>query len=107
MADMATFRPFELLPIRLIPRDLAEAQGLSLLMAELPPLIDPSSAADRPEDARTESSAASSIRRRIDVTERNTPGSIGGGVAFPGLGLGNGGGGGNEEKELCGESGGV
>jgi hypothetical protein len=51
-----------------------------------------SSAADRPEDARTLSSAASSMRRRMEVTFRKTPGSIGGGVAFPGSGRGNRGG---------------
>ena len=48
--------------------------------------MDPKAAEDRPEDARTESSAASSIRRRIVVTLRNTPGSIGGGVGLPGIG---------------------
>ena len=56
--------------------------------------MDPSAAADNPEDARTESSEASSMSRRICVTDLNTPGSIGGGVAFPGFGVGSGGGGG-------------
>lgn len=48
-------------------------------------LDDPSSAEFRPEEARTESSAASSIRCRMEFTDLNTPGSIGGGIAFPGL----------------------
>jgi hypothetical protein len=76
-----------------------------------------SSAADSPEDARTLSSAASSMRRRIEVTFRNTPGSMGGGVGLPGSGIGNGGGkfpGGEEvenvieveREEVRGESGG-
>jgi hypothetical protein len=51
-----------------------------------------SSAAESPEDARTLSSAASSMRRRIEVTLRKTPGSMGGGVGFPGSGTGNRGG---------------
>jgi hypothetical protein len=51
-----------------------------------------SSAADSPEEARTLSSAASSMSRLMEVTLRNTPGSIGGGVGFPGSGTGNGGG---------------
>lgn len=38
---------------------------------------------DNPEVARTDNSDASSMRRLIEVTERNTPGSIGGGVALP------------------------
>lgn len=49
----------------------------------------------------------------MDVTERNAPGSMGGGVAFPGRGVGNGDGGGNagrsgrEENVPPGDSGGV
>jgi hypothetical protein len=46
---------------------------------------------DVPERARTDSSEASSTRRLIVVTERKTPGSIGGGIAWPGLGKGSGG----------------
>lgn len=46
------------------------------------------------------------MSRRICVTERNTPGSIGGGVALPGLGDGKGGGGGRLANVLRGESGG-
>jgi hypothetical protein len=46
--------------------------------------------ADSPDDARTESSDASSINLRIDATDRKTPGSTGGGLAFPGAGDGNG-----------------
>lgn len=71
----------------------------------VPPRREPSAAADRPEDARTESSEASSISLRIWATERNTPGSMGGGVAFPGLGEGRGGGGGRLANILRGESG--
>lgn len=40
------------------------------------------------------------------LTERKTPGSIGGGVIFPDLGGGNGGGRGNELNAFRGESGG-
>lgn len=68
--------------------------------------IDPSAAADKPDVARTESSAASSMRRRIVVTERKTPGSMGGGVALPVAGVGSGGSGGKEAKALASESGG-
>ena len=68
--------------------------------------MEPNAAADKPEDARTDSSDASSMSRLMCVTERNTPGSIGGGVAFPGFGVGKGGGGGRLENALCGESGG-
>ena len=45
--------------------------------------------AESPDEARTESSDASSINLRMDATERNTPGSTGGGLAFPGAGEGN------------------
>ena len=48
--------------------------------------MEPRAAEERPDDARTESSAASSIRRRIDATFRNTPGSMGGGVGLPDMG---------------------
>lgn len=48
--------------------------------------MEPRAAGDSPDDARTESSAASSIRRRIVATLRNTPGSMGGGVGLPGIG---------------------
>lgn len=51
-----------------------------------------SSAADSPEEARTLSSAASSMSLLIEVTLRKTPGSMGGGVGLPGSGTGNGGG---------------
>lgn len=98
MADMATLRPPPpLYPSGLRPRDWAVAQGL--LFTE-PLLMDPSSAADKPDAARTDNSAASSMRRRIEVTDRNTPGSMGGGAAFPGLGRG------KEENGLPGDSGG-
>jgi len=66
----------------------------------------PSSAADKPDEARTDSSAASSISCLMDLTERKTPGSIGGGVALPGFEGGNGGGNGIVENVLRGESGG-
>lgn len=102
MADIATLRPPLLSPSGLIPNECAVVHGL--LFA--PVLSDPRAAAERPELARTESSEASSIRRRMFVTERKTPGSIGGGVALPGFGGGKGGGGGRAAKELCGESGG-
>lgn len=46
--------------------------------------IAPRAADVKPDEARTESSAASSISFLIDATERNTPGSIGGGAALPG-----------------------
>lgn len=84
---MATFLPFPLFPV-IAPRPklCAVAQGPP------PPIIPPppprSSAALRPDVARTESSAASSINFRILVTLRNTPGSMGGGVALPGFGGG-------------------
>lgn len=71
-------------------------------------------AAERPDEARTDSSAASSMSRRIVVTLRKTPGSMGGGVGLPGTGTGNAGGvvlcicrGGNEVNIPPGESGGV
>jgi hypothetical protein len=50
-----------------------------------PPLGErdvPVAVADRPEAARTARSEASSIRRRILVTDRNTPGSMGGGAGL-------------------------
>lgn len=106
MADMATFRPLLPFPKGLIPSDCAAAHGLLLFIPEEPPRMDPSSMADRPDEARTDSSAASSIRRRMDVTQRKTPGSIGGGVALPGLGVGKGGAGGKAENGVLGESGG-
>lgn len=56
----------------------------------LPLRRDPKAMADNPDDARTESSDASSINLRIDATDRKTPGSTGGGLAFPGAGDGNG-----------------
>jgi hypothetical protein len=66
--------------------------------------------ADSPDDVRMESSDASPINLRIEATDRNTPGSTGGGLAFPGAGDGNGfvfafce----NEVKVIQGESGGV
>lgn len=43
---------------------------------------------------------------RMEVTERNTPGSIGGGVALPALGVGSGGGGGKVAMMLWGDEGG-
>lgn len=68
--------------------------------------MDPRAAAERPEEARTDSSEASSMSLRMCVTDLKTPGSMGGGVALPGLGEGNGGGGGNCANVLRGESGG-
>lgn len=59
-------------------------------MPDDPPRMELSAAADNPEEARTDSSAASSISFRIEVTERKTPGSIGGGIALPGFGVGKG-----------------
>lgn len=57
------------------PRDWAVPQGLALLgdRDEL------TAAEERPLAARTARSDASSISRRIEATERNTPGFIGGG----------------------------
>lgn len=105
IADIATLRPPPpLFPSGFMPNDWAVAHGLLFMLEPL--LMDPSSAADNPEAARTESSAASSISRRIEVTERNTPGSIGGGVALPGRGVGNGEGSGRDENVPPGESGG-
>lgn len=102
---MATFLPPPpLFPSGLILSECAAAHGL--LPYPDPPRMDPSSAADNPDEARTDSSAASSMSLRIDVTERKTPGSIGGGVAFPGFGVGNGGGSGSVENVPRGESGG-
>lgn len=89
IADMATFLPLPLLPKGLIPRDCA-AQGI--LSPDDAPRMNPNSAVDNPEEARTHSSAASSIRRRIDVTDRNTPGSMGGGVGLSSAETGNEGG---------------
>lgn len=66
----------------------------------------PNSIADKPDEARTDNSAASSISCLMDLTERKTPGSIGGGVALPGLDGGNGVGNGEVENVLRGESGG-
>lgn len=69
--------------------------------------MEPKAAADNPEDALTESSEASSINLLIEATERKIPGSMGGGVAFPGSGVGKGGGDGRVLNVLRGESGGV
>lgn len=103
VADIATFRPL-LSPTPARPNECARPHGLWLKPE--PRFMDPSAAADRPEVARTESSDASSMSRRICVTDLNTPGSIGGGVALPGLGDGKGGGEGSCAKVLRGESGG-
>jgi hypothetical protein len=73
-----------------MPSDWARAQGL-LCIFGLPARMDPRAAADIPDEARTASSEASSIRRRMVVTERNTPGSMGGGIGLPGGGAGSGG----------------
>jgi hypothetical protein len=73
----------------LIPRDCA-AQGI--LSPDDAPRMNPNSAVDNPEEARTHSSAASSMRRRIDVTDRKTPGSMGGGVGLSSAEMGNEGG---------------
>lgn len=63
--------------------------------------MEPKAAADKPDDALTESSEASSINLLIEATERKIPGSMGG-VAFPGSG-----GDGRVLNVLRGESGGV
>lgn len=81
IALMATFLPPPMLPEPSSPR--LWAVGHAPL---LPPRMDPRAAEDSPDDARTDSSAASSIRRRIIATLRNTPGSMGGGVGLPGIG---------------------
>lgn len=100
IADIATFRPLPPFPPKgLIPKDCAAAQGLPFNPD--PPLNDPSSTAESPDAARTESSAASSMRRRILVTERKAPGSMGGGVGLPGRDGGKGGGGGGGNGRGC------
>lgn len=81
IALMATFLPPPMLPEASSPR--LWAAGHAPL---LPPRMEPRAAEDSPDDARTDSSAASSIRRRIVATLRNTPGSMGGGVGLPGIG---------------------
>ena len=81
------------------------AQGLEFILNEPPLRIDPRAAADKPELARTDNSAASSMSLRIEVTLRKTPGSIGGGGAFPALGDGKGGGGAVVENMPWGASG--
>jgi hypothetical protein len=48
-------------------------------------------AEERPFAARTARSEASSINRRMEATERNTPGSIGGGTGAEGSRSGGGG----------------
>jgi hypothetical protein len=88
-----------------MPSDWARAQGLVCIFGPPPPRIDPSAAADIPDEARTASSEASSMSRRIVVTERKTPGSIGGGIGLPGGGAGSGGYD-NDAIESRGESGG-
>ena len=90
------------------PKDCTEDQDVPVRFMLLF-RIAPKAAEVKPEDARTDNSAASSISRRIDVTERKTPGSMGGGVAFPG-GVGGKRGGiciGIGEYTHCGDSGGV
>jgi hypothetical protein len=81
IALMATFLPPPMLPEPSSPKLWAVGQ-----VPLLPPRMEPRAARDNPEDARTDSSAASSIRRRIIATLRNTPGSMGGGVGLPGIG---------------------
>jgi hypothetical protein len=72
---MATFLPpVFAFPNVLTPKEWAVAQEL-LLKAGVD-LIEPSSADERPDDALTERAEASSINRRIFITEQNTPGSI-------------------------------
>lgn len=51
--------------------------------------MEPKAAAERPDVARTESSEASSISLLIAAMFRKMPGSIGGGVALPGVDSGN------------------
>jgi len=69
------------------PRDWAVRQGLALF-GDREELI---AVEDRPFAARTARSEASSINRRIEATERNTPGSIGGGEGTEGFRRGGGG----------------
>ena len=88
-----------------MPKDWARAQGLPCKFGLPLPRSDPSAAADIPDEARMASSEASSIRRRIVVIERKTPGSMGGGIGLPGDGAGSGGYD-SEEKFRRGESGG-
>ena len=107
IALMATFLPPLMLPEPSSPR--VWAVGHTPL---LPPRMDPRAAEESPDDARTDSSAASSIRRRIVATLRNTPGSMGGGVGLPGIDKRGGVetvvyGEGKGLKLRCGESGGV
>ena len=81
IALMATFLPPPTFPEPSSPRLCAVGHA-----PLLPPRMDARAARDSPDDARTDSSAASSIRRRIIVTLRNTPGSMGGGAGLPGIG---------------------
>ena len=69
------------------------------------PRIDPSAAADIPDEAQTASSEASSMRRRIVVMEWKTPGSIGGRIGLQSGGAGSGGYD-KDARESQGESGG-
>ena len=70
-----------------MPKDWAVPQGPGLFgdRKELT-AVD-----ERPFAARTARSEASSINRRIEATERNTPGSIGGGNGTEGFRRGGGG----------------
>ncbi len=64
--------------------------------------MDPNLAAESPDDAQMDNSAALSMSCHIEVMLQKTPGSIGGGVALLGFGGGMGGG----RGRLHGESGG-
>ena len=114
IADIAVFRPFpgwSPMPMALMPSD---AQGPEPIPRPYPdpPMGDrivPTAAEDSPDAARTAKSDASSISWRIIVTERNTPGSMGGGVGLPEpdtRGSGGGGGGGGNIKDTAGGDGG-
>ena len=70
-----------------MPRDWAVPQGLALFGDR----IELTAADERPFAARIARSEASSIKRRIEATERNTPGSMGGGNGTDGFRRGGGG----------------
>jgi hypothetical protein len=78
IADIAGCRPLPTLPSGLMPRACAVAHVL--LLRDGAPRVELNSAEERPEEALTDSSEASSMRRRIAVTDLRTPGSMGGGI---------------------------
>jgi len=83
IALIATFLPPLVLFEPSKPSACAVAHGLLVGVRK-----EPRAAADRPEVARTESSEASSINLLITAIFRKVPGSMGGGVALPGVGSG-------------------